>query len=241
MYKIAVSPEQLEVFAGKIEGFKKAIMSECEYLQQQTDAIRPFVDETTGLALLRPVKDIVGIITEKEDSLKELINKAYAYAGVVRNIERKIDADIEQQNTPKEEIRSMVSKRSSDSLHTTTLNLCACNNALIRDGRGMQMIDISHIQVEGISDDHFWTHHGRSEAEWEKGMHEFTDMMQNFSEGMSIEQCYETYPGAAGMVFGSQTIQLSNNLEGELVITNGRHRIAMAQKLGITHLPAIVY
>ena len=103
------------------------------------------------------------------------------------------------------------------------------------------MIDVSHIQVEGISDERFWTHHGRSEAEWEKGMREFTNMMQSFSNGMSIEQCYELYPGAAGMVFGAQPIQLSNNLEGELAITNGRHRIAMAQRLDITHLPAIVY
>ena len=65
MYKIAVSPEQLEAFACQIEGFKKAVISECEYLQHQADAIRPFVDETTGRALARPVKEIAGIVTEK--------------------------------------------------------------------------------------------------------------------------------------------------------------------------------
>ena len=108
MYKIAVSPEQLEAFAGQIEGFKKAVISECEYLQQQADAIRPFVDETTGLALVRPVKEIVGIVTEKEDSLKELINNAYTYAGAVRNIQRKIASEKEYQNTLKEKTCGLV-------------------------------------------------------------------------------------------------------------------------------------
>lgn len=102
MYKIAVSPEQLEAFAGQIEGFKKAVMSECEYLQQQADAIRPFVDETIGLALAHLVKEIVSIVTDKEDSLKELIDSAYAYAGVVRNIQRRIEAEKAHQNTLKE-------------------------------------------------------------------------------------------------------------------------------------------
>ena len=108
MYKIAVSPEQLEAFACQIEGFKKAVISECEYLQHQADAIRPFVDETTGRALARPVKEIAGIVTEKEDSLKELINNAYAYAGAVRNIQRKIAAEKEHQNTLKEKTCGLV-------------------------------------------------------------------------------------------------------------------------------------
>lgn len=108
MYKIAVSPEQLEAFACQIEEFKKAVISECEYLQQQADAIRPFVDETSGLALVRPVKEIVGIVTEKEDSLKELINNAYAYAGAVRSIQRKIAAEKEHQNTLKEKTCGLV-------------------------------------------------------------------------------------------------------------------------------------
>ncbi len=102
MYKIAVSPEQLEAFADKIEKFKKDIMSECEYLQQQADVIKPFVDETTGLALLLPAKEIVGVVAEKEDLLKELINNAYAYAGTVRDIQRKIAAEKAHQNRLKE-------------------------------------------------------------------------------------------------------------------------------------------
>lgn len=108
MYKIAVFPEQLEAFAGQLEGFKKAVISECEHLQQQADAIRSFVDETTGLALARPVKEIVGIVTEKEDSLKELINNAYAYAGAVRNIQRMIASKKEHQNTLREKTCGLV-------------------------------------------------------------------------------------------------------------------------------------
>lgn len=127
MYKIAVSPEQLEAFAGRIEGFKKAVISECEYLQHQADAIRPFVDETTGRALARPVKEIAGIVTEKEDSLKELINNAYAYAGAVRNIRRKIAAEKEHHNTLKE-------KSSDQHINTPKEKLCGFVNAMqIRD------------------------------------------------------------------------------------------------------------
>ncbi len=102
MYKIAVSPEQLEAFACKIEEFKRAMMFECEHLQQQADAIRPFVDETTGLAIVRPVKEIIGIVTDKEALLEELSNCAHAYAGTVRNIQRRIAAEKGQQNTLKE-------------------------------------------------------------------------------------------------------------------------------------------
>lgn len=104
MYKIAVSPEQLEAFACKIKGFKKAVISECEYLQQQTDAIRPFVDETTNLALVRPVKEIISIVADSENSLKELTNNAYAYAGTVRNIQRRIEVKKMHQNTLKEKV-----------------------------------------------------------------------------------------------------------------------------------------
>ena len=102
MYKIAVSPEQLEAFAGKIEEFKKAITIECESLQQQANALLPFFDETAGFALTRPTKEIVSIVTAIEDSLKELINNAYTYAGAVRNIQRKLEADQANKNTLKE-------------------------------------------------------------------------------------------------------------------------------------------
>lgn len=100
MYKIAVSPEQLEAFARRIEEFKKIIILECDILQQQADKFRPFVDETTGLALVRPVKEIISIVADNENSLKELSDNAYAYASTVRNIQRKIEA--EHRYTPKE-------------------------------------------------------------------------------------------------------------------------------------------
>ena len=134
-----------------------------------------------------------------------------------------------------------VSESNTNVTTPVSLNLNDCNEALSRDGRGMQMVDISCIQVDGVSDSHFWSHHGRSESEWQAGMSEYTNMMQSFSNGMSIEQCYETYPATAGMVFGAQPVQLSDDGNGGLAITNGRHRVAMAQRLGITHLPAIVY
>lgn len=132
------------------------------------------------------------------------------------------------------------SNSSPNSNLSTSLNIEACNNAFARDGRRMQMVDISNINVDGSSDEHFWLHHGRSEAEWQAGMSEYVSMMQSYSNGMSIEQCYEEYPNTAGMVFGRDTIQLSD-CDGTLAVSNGRHRIVMAQRLGISHLPAIVY
>lgn len=104
MYKIAVSPEQLIAFACKVKEFKRTIILECESLQQQADAIRPFVDERAGLALVRPVEEIINIVTDKEDSLKEIIYNAYAYAGAVHNIQQKLTAERERQNALKEKI-----------------------------------------------------------------------------------------------------------------------------------------
>lgn len=100
MYKIAVSPEQLEAFARRIEEFKRKIALECDLLQQQADKLRPFVDETTALALVRPIKEIISIVEDNESSLKGLTDNAYAYAGTVRNIQRKIET--EHRNTAKE-------------------------------------------------------------------------------------------------------------------------------------------
>ena len=121
-----------------------------------------------------------------------------------------------------------------------SLNIEACNNALARDGNKMQMVDISNIDIDDSSDDDFWSHHGRSEIEWQAGVSEYLNMMQSYSNGMSIEQCYEDYPNTAAMFFGRDAIQLSS-CDGAFVVSNGRHRIAMAQRLGISFLPAIVY
>ena len=122
--------------------------------------------------------------------------------------------------------------------NSSALDLHACDDALSRDGRQMQMVDISSIPVEGV-DEYFWSHHSRSEEEWRNGMSEYENMMRSYSSGMSIDRCYDTYPHAAAMFFGRDPIRLCN-VNGSVEVENGRHRIAMAQRMGITHLPAII-
>lgn len=185
-------------------------------------------------------KEFEGIVNQCITSLKNPLNDLHRCDSY---LQRLVQALKEYEDIKFSNIGSNDSVSESNTNGTTpvSLNLNDCNEALSRDGRGMQMVDISCIQVDGVSDSHFWSHHGRSESEWQAGMSEYTNMMQSFSNGMSIEQCYETYPATAGMVFGAQPVQLSDDGNGGLAITNGRHRVAMAQRLGITHLPAIVY
>ena len=124
---------------------------------------------------------------------------------------------------------------------TGAFSVDACNNALAREGSNMRMVDISGIDMSADqADGSFWSHHGRSEGEWQQSMGDYNSMMRDFSNGMSVDQCYDRYPAVANMVFGRQPISLCND-NGNLSVENGRHRIAMAQRLGIRYLPAIVY
>jgi len=132
------------------------------------------------------------------------------------------------------------SEPASPASPSASFSLDACNQALARDGRNMQMVDISGIEVDGLSEDSFWSHNGISEGEWQACMSQYESMMQSYAGGMSIDQCYDEYPQTAAAIFGRDPIRLSE-CNGSLAISGGRHRVAMAQRLGITHLPAIVY
>lgn len=123
----------------------------------------------------------------------------------------------------------------------SSINIEACNEALTRDETKMQMIDISNITVEGSSNESFWTNHGGNEDGYKKVMTEYVNMMQSYSNGMSLEQCWENYPDAAYAFFGRKDPVRLDNSYGTLTVSNGRHRIIMAQQLGITHLPAKVF
>ena len=120
-----------------------------------------------------------------------------------------------------------------------SFDIGACNNALAQYGN-MQMVDISGIDMSAdLSDGLFWRHHDCTEESWERVMSEYNAMMHDFSNGMSLDACYDRYPSTADVIF-RDPIVLSNN-NGWVLVIGGRHRIAMAQRLGITHLPAIVY
>lgn len=130
---------------------------------------------------------------------------------------------------------------SSFSNSISSLNIEACNEALTRDETKMQMVNISNIAIEGSSNESFWTNHGGNENGYQKVMAEYVNMMQNYSNGMSLEQCWEKYPDAANAFFGRKDPIRLDNSYGTLTVSNGRHRIAMAQKLGIKYLPAKVF
>lgn len=140
------------------------------------------------------------------------------------------------------------------------LDIDSCNRALEYVGRGnLKMVDISSIQIQDSLDENFWSFHGYSENSWRGGMNDYLSMMKDIVNGILASEkisdtaeaylarqnvkskCQEDYNAVWHMIFGEQPIQLSKNEEGKLIITNGRHRIAMAQKLGISYLPAILY
>lgn len=102
MYKVAVSPKQLDAFGQSVEAFKKSILLECENLQQQTKAISGCVDDATALVLARPVQEIARIISDKDEALKCLAENAYAYAGKVRLIQQRIEQEKGNKNTLRE-------------------------------------------------------------------------------------------------------------------------------------------
>ena len=102
MYKIAVSPEELNAFGQSVENFKNGILLECENLQQQTKAISDCVDDATALALMRPVQEVARIISDKDEALKSLAENAYAYAGKVRLIQQRIEQEKGNKSTLRE-------------------------------------------------------------------------------------------------------------------------------------------
>lgn len=102
MYKVAVSPEQLNAFGHSVEAFKKNVLLECENLQQQTQAISDCVDDATALALMRPVQEVARIISDNDEVLKSLAENAYAYAGKVRLIQQRIEQEKGNKNTLRE-------------------------------------------------------------------------------------------------------------------------------------------
>lgn len=130
---------------------------------------------------------------------------------------------------------------SSFSNSFSSINIEACNDALTRDDTKMQMVNISNIAIEGSSNESFWTNHGGNENGYQKVMTEYVNMMQSYSNGMSLEQCWENYPDAANAFFGRKDPIRLDDSYGTLTVSNGRHRIIMAQQLGITHLPAKVF
>ena len=103
----------------------------------------------------------------------------------------------------------------------------------------MKMVDISGINVDGAKNDGFWSHHGREREDYRKLMSEYSDMMRNFTNGRSFADCKINYPNAAASIFGKNPIRISER-DGQIFVSNGRHRIEMAKALGITHLPVII-
>ena len=130
---------------------------------------------------------------------------------------------------------------SNDMSHSGSVDVDGCNNALERDGLSVRMVDISSVEVDGVNEPEFWSHHGESEEGWRERMSEYSSMMNDYANGMSIDECYDRYPNTAGVAFGRDPIRITNGVNGNLVASGGRHRIAMAQRLGIRYLPATVY
>ncbi len=140
-----------------------------------------------------------------------------------------------------EESSSRYSVTSANSNLSTPLNIDGCNQALLRDGRSEQMIDISGAVVEGLALEEFWNHHTRyTEETYYDAMSNYSAMMTDYANGRNPEELRSCYPDTYNLIFGRDTIRISNT-NGRWFITGGRHRIAMAQRLGISHLPAIVY
>lgn len=102
MYKIAVSPEELNAFGQSVDKFKNGVLLECENLQQQTKAISECVDNATVFVLTRPIQEVTRIISDKEEALKKLAENAYAYAGKLRLIQQRIEQEKGNKSTLRE-------------------------------------------------------------------------------------------------------------------------------------------
>ena len=105
------------------------------------------------------------------------------------------------------------SSNSNSNGNSISFNIDACNSALQRDGLKAQMFDVSNIPINDVNVEGFWNHHTHyDESTYFSAMSDYASMMNEYASGMSIDQCYERYPSTASLIFGRDTIRISESL-----------------------------
>ena len=107
------------------------------------------------------------------------------------------------------------------------------------NGIALQMFDISNVKIDIDDDEDFWMHHGRSVNEWQDGMENVGEMLYELGNGVSLPECQGKYPKAYNILFGYDPIRLSV-FNGVIDVSGGRHRIKMAQMIGVKYLPVVL-
>jgi len=115
------------------------------------------------------------------------------------------------------------------------------NERLEGEGYGLDRID--HINLGELEDD-FWENSGkgggvRNENTWAENMGNYPEILDRLNQGESLDEIWqdERLNPTCNTLFGRNPITLDTSDPNNVVVTDGRHRIAMAQMLGYTHLP----
>ena len=117
----------------------------------------------------------------------------------------------------------------------------------------LQDDDFNSINIEGYdssnptssSNDEFWTHHGRADGREtaERRIEDLRDINRRIEAGESpadiiASSSDEHYCDTVDIFYNNPSPPtLSRGCDGEIIVTDGRHRIAMAQEAGVSNIP----
>ena len=115
------------------------------------------------------------------------------------------------------------------------------NNKLERKGYKLERID--DIKLNGL-EDNFWQNSGkggggRNEETWKQVMQPYPEILNRLKQGQSLDDIWDDdrlKPTCSTLFNDRQRLRIDRSDPKNMVI-DGRHRIAMGQKLGFTHLP----
>jgi len=154
------------------------------------------------------------------------------------------EADVPQENEPETE------QPESEVYPETKADFDFSDEKAINDindklrNQGYQIQPIGDVDV-GDLEDNFWNSSGkgggtRNESAWEQNMQNYPEILNRINQGQSLEEIRndETLRPTCNTLFNdNDPIRLDTSDPDNIRVPYGRHRIAMAQRLGFTHLP----
>lgn len=105
-----------------------------------------------------------------------------------------------------------------------------------------EQVDLDKLHFFSLHLENFqWNHHGNSEKDYENlvnGMHRIENLLDS---GNSFSEITSNYPRLTPLIescYGSNSIQVYKSQDGQYIFSgnDGRHRLLMAQKMGLPKL-----